>query len=169
MVCPGVKATGNCWIQHQHGWRGLGWKNVEFLQDDLSHSEMDRACSLLLFWSPTHGFSIRVAASFLGKKTLKFLDFQLLLGEYCSLLLGPKQESLVMAKMTKHPHIKCGNSSQMQLWDGAVHVAEMVDETHVSRCHISSCKSKTYVMSTKCKVFHCVSKKGTCFLKYHIN
>uniref|UniRef100_A0A3Q2WXU4 Si:ch211-255f4.7 n=1 Tax=Haplochromis burtoni TaxID=8153 RepID=A0A3Q2WXU4_HAPBU len=50
---------------------------------------------------------------------------------------------------------------------GAIHLPEMVDETHASRCRRSNCMSKTYVMCTKCKVFLCVSKKGNCFLKYH--
>ncbi|GAA6217476.1 piggyBac transposable element-derived protein 3-like [Lates japonicus] len=88
---------------------------------------------------------------FLGKKPLKFLDFELLLGE----------ELITRAQAGKmQPNAALRHY-------GAIHLPEMVDETHASRCRRSGCKSKIYVMCTKCKVFLCVSKKGNCFLKYH--
>ena len=106
-------------------------------------------------------------SQFLGKKPLKFLDFKLLLGED---LITRAQAGIASDSEDDY-------TPPRQKWKpqpnaafrhyGAIHLPEMVDETHASRCRRSSCKSKTYVMCTKCKVFLCVSKKGNCFLKYH--
>ncbi len=104
---------------------------------------------------------------FLGKKPLKFLDFKLLLGE----------DLITRAQAGVTSDSEDESTPPRQKWKplpnaglrhyGAIHLPEMVDETHASRCRRSGCKSKTYVMCTKCKVFLCVSKKGNCFLKYH--
>uniref|UniRef100_A0A3B5R2Y2 Si:ch211-255f4.7 n=1 Tax=Xiphophorus maculatus TaxID=8083 RepID=A0A3B5R2Y2_XIPMA len=106
---------------------------------------------------------------FLGKKPLKLLNFKLLLGE----------ELITRAQAGTGSDSEDDYTPPRQKWKpqpnaalrhyGAIHLPEMVDETHASRCRRSGCTSKTYVMGTKCKVFLCVSKKGNCFLKYHSN
>lgn len=108
---------------------------------------------------------------FLAKKPLKFLDFKLLLGEelisraqagVTSDSDGDSEDDYTPPRQKWKPQ---PNAALRHY--GAIHLPEMVDETHASRCRRSGCNSKTYVMCTKCKVFLCVSKKGNCFLKYH--
>ncbi|CAG6022022.1 unnamed protein product [Menidia menidia] len=104
---------------------------------------------------------------FLGKKPLKFLDFKLLLGEG---LITRAQAGVTSDSEDDYtpPRQKWKLQPNPSLRHyGAIHLPENVDETHASRCRRSGCRSKTYVMCTKCKVFLCVSKKGNCFLKYH--
>ncbi|KAM9391731.1 sodium-dependent neutral amino acid transporter B(0)AT2 [Pholidichthys leucotaenia] len=88
---------------------------------------------------------------FLGKKPLKFLDFKLLLGE----------ELITQAQVGIASDSEDDYTPPRQKWKpqpnaalrqyGAIHLPEMVDETHASRCRRSGCKSKTYVMCMKCK------------------
>ncbi|KAK3566746.1 hypothetical protein QTP86_004447 [Hemibagrus guttatus] len=103
----------------------------------------------------------------LGKKPQKFLEFKLLLRE---MLITKGQVGISSDSDDDYtpPRQKCKPQPNVALRHyGAIHLPEMVDETHASRCRRSGCNSKTYVMCTKCKVFLCVSKKGNCFLKYH--
>ena len=104
---------------------------------------------------------------FLGKKPLKFLDFKLLFGED---LITRAQAGIASDSEDDYtpPRQKWKPQPNAALRHyGAIHLPEMVDEKHASRCRRSDCKSKTYVMCRKCKVFLCVSKKSNCFMKYH--
>ncbi|KAL3976617.1 heat shock protein [Sarotherodon galilaeus] len=104
---------------------------------------------------------------FRGKKPLKLLDFKLLLGEeLITQAQGGSANDSVDDYTPPRQKWKPQPNEALRHY-GAIHLPEMVDETHASRCRRSNCTSRTYVMCTKCKVFLCVSKKGNCFLKYH--
>lgn len=80
---------------------------------------------------------------FLGKKPLKFLDFKLLLGEE---LITRAQAGIASDSEDDYtpPRQKWKPQPNAALRHyGAVHLPEMVDETHASRCRRSGCKSKT--------------------------
>lgn len=105
----------------------------------------------------------------LQKKVVKFLDFKMLLGKQ---LIARGQAGVASdsdedyTPNDEHQKWRSQPNPALRCY-GAVHLPQMVDDTHASRCRLPGCKSKTYIMCTKCKVFLCVSKKGNCFQKYH--
>ncbi len=149
---------------------------VQIVAESMTRNRFYKLRNSIKFQIKFHFFDLAITNSwlqynsdcqFLGKKPLKFLDFKLLLGEN---LITRAQAGVASDSEDDY-------TPPRQKWKllpnaglrhyGAIHLPEMVDKTHASRCRRSGCKSKTYVMCMKCKVFLCVSKKGNCFLKYH--
>ncbi|XP_025764440.1 piggyBac transposable element-derived protein 3 [Oreochromis niloticus] len=91
-------------------------------------------------------FQYRSDLQFQGKKPLKFLDFKLLLGE----------ELITWAQAGSASDSEDDYTPPRQKWKpqpnealrhyGAIHLSEMVDETHASRYRRSNCKSKMCVI-----------------------